>query len=139
MAARSKTGSRRTVIVHLRLTLQENAALMGACAAKNLTVSEGLRRLAREAGGLGPTLEADEREAIGALTSQIRAIGVNLNQAVRAMNVGHMPEGGLLRGALTGLSEALREANVLYAGLCRKAQARRLAALGAAPAPGARV
>jgi hypothetical protein len=40
---------------------------------------------------------------------------------------------------LTGLSEALREANVLYGSLCRKAQARRLAALGAAPAPGAGV
>jgi Large polyvalent protein-associated domain 7/Relaxase/Mobilisation nuclease domain len=75
-----------------------------------------------------------EREAIGALTSQIRAIGVNLNQAVRAMNAGHMPEGGLLRGALTGLSEALREANVLYGSLCQTSleeRMRRLAALDA--------
>jgi hypothetical protein len=126
MVGRSKTGSRRTAIVHLRLSAEENSALMAVCAARKLTVSEGLRRLVREAGGLGPTLEGADADVVGALTDRMSAIGENLDAAVRMINVGRLPEGGVLRDALTGLSQALREAHGLYAGLCRKAQARHI-------------
>jgi hypothetical protein len=137
MATRSKTGSRRTAIVHLRLSAEENAALMAVCAARKVTVSEGLRRLAREAGGLGPTLEGTEAEAIEALTERMNAIGDSLDQAVRAINVGRLPDGGLFRDVLTGLAGALREAHGIYAGLCRKAQLRRTMAMVAAAATAA--
>jgi Excreted virulence factor EspC, type VII ESX diderm len=137
MVGRSKTGSRRSAIVHLRLSLEENAALMVVCATRKLTVSEGLRRLARDAGGLGPTLEGAERQVIEALTDQMTAIGHSLDQAVRAINVGRLPEGGALRDALTGLSQVLREAHGLYAGLCRKAQARHAGMALGAPAAAA--
>ena len=129
MAGRSKTGLRRTAIVHLRLSAEENSALVAGCAARKLTVSEGLRRLVREAGGLGPTLEGADADVVRALTDRMSAIGDSLDAAVRGINVGRLPEGGVLRDALTGLSQALREAHGLYAGLCRKAQARHAAAM----------
>ena len=138
MARQSKTGSRRTAIVHLRLSAEENGALMAVCAARKLTVSEGLRRLVREVGGLGPTLEGEDAAAVEALTDQMNEIGGGLDQAVRAINVGRLSDGELLRDALTGLSQALREAHGLYARLCRKAQARHATAMSgqsAAAAP----
>ena len=129
MARQSKQGSQRTVIVHLRLSAEENGALMAVCAARKLTVSEGLRRLVREVGGLGPTLEGADVEAVEALTDQMNQIGGGLDQAVQAINVGRLPVNGLLRDALTSLSHALREAHGLYAGLCRRAQARHSSAM----------
>jgi hypothetical protein len=136
MARQSKSGSRRTAIVHLRLSAEENAALMAVCMARKLTVSEGLRRLVREAGGLGPTLEGTDAGAVEAITERMTAIGDSLDAAVRTINVGRLPEGELPRDALTGLSDALREAHWLYAGLCRKAQARHATAMSGQSAAG---
>jgi hypothetical protein len=124
------TETKRSKVVHVRLTPDENARLAAFCEARGLPVSEALRRLAREAGGLGPIMEGDDRAAIKALTGQMRAIGVNLNQALRALNMGHMPARDQLGPLLGKVIASLDEVDDLFVALCRRAVRRAAVAVG---------
>lgn len=78
----------RQKIVHVRLSEDEFLALEAFCMEVRLSVSEVLRRLARDAGGLGPALDGEVVAAFRGNSEELRRIGVNLNQLARALSGG---------------------------------------------------
>ena len=81
-----KAKSRKKALMRtVRMSEEEFELFSGFCASQGLTTSEALRRLARSAALLGPTLTGEARAEVVALTRQMRAIGTNLNQAVHRM------------------------------------------------------
>ncbi|NTJ51558.1 MobC family plasmid mobilization relaxosome protein [Agrobacterium rhizogenes] len=88
------TGQRRAnrnKSVRVRLSEAEYSALTGFAVDAALPTSEVLRRLAREAAGLGPTFDGDMSKKIQSAIVQLRKIGVNLNQIARVLNSGRAP------------------------------------------------
>ena len=106
--------------VAVRLSDDERAQFAAFCAAQNLTPSEALRRFVRSAALYGPTFEGEARDAIRAWTVQIRSIGVNLNQVVRAMNTGLVPDSAKLREWLKDLYSILVDQGEFYDSLCAR-------------------
>jgi ABC-type transporter Mla subunit MlaD len=76
----------RQKVVHVRMNEAEFLAFEAFCADVNLTVSEVLRRLVRQAAGLGPALDGDLKATVLAHAEELRRVGVNLNQIARALN-----------------------------------------------------
>jgi hypothetical protein len=73
---------RLDVTLTVRLALEERAALQTAAEAHDLTVSEAIRHLVRQASGL-LALRSDEQEALAAARRDLSSIGTNLNQLAR--------------------------------------------------------
>lgn len=82
--------------VRIRLSVREFDALTAFSREAGLTVSEVLRRLGREASGLGPVFQGEAALAIRAQTEQLRKAAVNLNQLAKSMNSGRNPRYGHL-------------------------------------------
>jgi antitoxin component of RelBE/YafQ-DinJ toxin-antitoxin module len=116
---------KRSEVIHVRLTEEERARFADLCAPGDLPVSEAVRRLMREAAGLGPTFEGEVAEKIDGLTQQLKAIGVDLSEAVRAINVGKAPEAVAMRTTFEGFAEMLWEVEGFYRSLCAVARERR--------------
>ncbi len=76
----------RQKVVRVRLNEAEFLAFEAFCADANLTVSEVLRRLVRQAAGLGPAFDGDLKEIVLAHAEELRRVGVNLNQIARVLN-----------------------------------------------------
>ena len=114
----------KSQVVRLRLTEAELARLSAFCAERGLTPSEVLRRLAREAGGSGPTFDGETRIAIIELIRQMRAIGININQTARAMNAGLVPSNRQLQEAFGQLTALLVDQEALYSSLCAEMRER---------------
>ncbi|GLS20113.1 hypothetical protein GCM10007874_31300 [Labrys miyagiensis] len=95
--------------------------------------SDLLRRGARLVSGLGPTFDGETRAAISRMASQIRSIGVNINQAVRAMNAGLVPSNKELQDAFGQLTFLLHETREAYLSLCSDGRARALLAMSEDP------
>lgn len=91
----------------VRLSEAEFSALTKFAAEAGLTTSDVLRRLARAAGGFGPTLEGDAAASLRANVVQLRKVGVNLNQVARALNRGRTPGYEHLRGGIEQLARLL--------------------------------
>ena len=125
-----KAKSRKKALMRtVRMSEEEFELFSGFCVAQGLTTSEALRRLARSAALLGPTLTGEARAEIVALTRQMRAIGTNLNQAVHRMNAGHMvPEDEMTR-YLDGVHGTIIELDRLYRSLCARAHKRAVQAV----------
>jgi hypothetical protein len=117
---------KRSEVIHVRLTEDERARFVALCAPENLQVSEAVRRLMREAAGLGPTFEGEVAEKIDGLIAQLKAIGVDVGEAVRAINVGKAPETAAMRTTFEGFAEVLWEVEGFYRSLCAAARERRL-------------
>ncbi|WP_158816091.1 hypothetical protein [Methylocapsa sp. S129] len=122
---------RRSEIIHVRLTEEELALFSSVCAPDDAPISEAVRRLMREAAGLGPTFDGEVADKIGALTDQLKAIGVDITQAVRAINVGNAPEAAAMRTTFEEFAELLWEVERFYRSLCTTARERRRPAAGA--------
>lgn len=120
---------RKTTVIHVRLTEEEHELFAGFCVVQGLTHSEAIRRLVRAATFLGPTFEGEARAEVVALTRQLRAVGVNLNQAVRHMNAGHMASSADVTEWLTAARGVIVEITSLYRSLCARAQQRAQRAL----------
>ncbi|MFS8056336.1 plasmid mobilization relaxosome protein MobC [Rhizobium sp. BR 317] len=78
--------ARKERVIHVRLAVSEHAAVEHAAAAADMTVSGFMRSLALEGAGIQPFLTEDDRTILDILASQMRAIGVNLNQLTRTAN-----------------------------------------------------
>jgi hypothetical protein len=122
---------KRSEIIHVRLTAEERAQFSSVCASDDTPISEAVRRLMREAAGLGPTFDGDVADKIGALTDQLKVIATDLNQAVRAINVGKAPEAAAIRTTFEEFAEALWEVESFYRSLCTTARERRRSAVSA--------
>lgn len=76
----------RQKVVHVRLSQAEFLAFETFCADVNLTVSEVLRRLARQASGLELAFNADLKEIVLAHADELRRVGANIDQIARALS-----------------------------------------------------
>ncbi len=74
----------RTVHLSVRLSANEVAAVRTAAAARGMKPSQWLRSVVRVRLGAGTQYSGPELHELRTLTNQVRRIGVNLNQLVRA-------------------------------------------------------
>ncbi|MEQ1409451.1 plasmid mobilization relaxosome protein MobC [Neorhizobium sp. Rsf11] len=81
-----KAEERKERVVHARFSASELTAIEQAAGAAGLTVSAFMRSLTLEGAGVRPFLTDDDRAVFEMLISDMRAIGVNLNQLARAVN-----------------------------------------------------
>ncbi|ACM31121.1 plasmid mobilization relaxosome protein MobC [Rhizobium rhizogenes] len=101
--------ARRNKSVRVRLSAAEFCALTAFATDAALPTSEVLRRLAREASGLGPTFEGDMSKKIQLIIVQLRKIGVNLNQIARVLNSGSTPGYEPLLGGIERLARLVAQ------------------------------
>ena len=92
-----QAGKPRSARLDLRLPVDDKAALVEAAAAEGITVSELIRR--KVLGAHVPSLGGADRSALGAVSGQLRRLGNNFNQWLRAA---HLASRGL------GPAETLR-------------------------------
>jgi len=83
-----------------------------------------MRRMARGAAGLGPTFSGEGHSQIVELTRQVRAVGVNLNQAVHHMNAGHAFPADEMRSWLEETLGVIKALDTLYSSLAGRARSR---------------
>ncbi|MHA6645751.1 MobC domain-containing protein [Mesorhizobium sp. A623] len=96
-------------VAHIRFSADELASLKAIAQRESVTVSEVVRRLVRaEAGDLPVATEA-LRPAIVDMTDQLRRVGINFNQAVRAMNEGRAGHDEDLERALIAVGDLVRQ------------------------------
>lgn len=119
---RLSASTRRDHAVRVRLTAAELAALTSFAEENGASTSEILRRLAREAAGMGPSLGGDEALGLAANVAQLRKAGVNLNQITRALNAGRSPGYAALKGGIERLSRIVAEQMVMLEAMCVKAR-----------------
>jgi hypothetical protein len=104
-----KSASRRYgEVAHIRFSVDELARLKANAQRENVTVSEVVRRLVRAETGQLPVATEALRPAIVDMTDQLRRIGINFNQAVRAMNEGHAGHDEDLERALIAVGDLVR-------------------------------
>jgi hypothetical protein len=121
--------TRRTVFLRARVTPDERERFMTLCDARRIDASTGLRRLVREATAFGPALEGDSRAAVLGLTAQLKAVGVNLNQVVRAMNTGLVPSSGAILANVQACAEQIKRAEAMFVSICEPRFQKAVAAL----------
>lgn len=105
----TKNASRRYgEVLHVRLSTAEMERLRAIAGGEAVTVSEVVRRLVRTEAGFLPAATRELRPSIEEATDQLRRVGVNFNQAVRAMNEGRVPYDEDLERALIAVGELVR-------------------------------
>lgn len=82
--------SKKGEVIRVRLEPDEKRALEELCGVEQVTQSEAIRRLLRDQEGLSLPVAAVDRQRFDALDESLRRVGINLNQAVRAMNEGRV-------------------------------------------------
>src|SRR4051794_9586125 len=110
----AKKPTARSATIQARVTPDELASLTAIATAQGVTTSEIVRRLVRSVAGLPITADPETRPAIEALVDQFRRVGVNLNQAVRAMNEGRVDYEPALAAVLDDLLTATEGARAAY-------------------------
>jgi hypothetical protein len=121
-------------MICFRLTKLEADALRAFCASQGLSVTEAMRRMAKAAAGFGPTFTGEGRTEVVELTRQLRAVGVNLNQAVHRINAGRAIPDAELEVWLADALHVIRGLDTLYSSLAGRSQARAVAAVEASSA-----
>ncbi len=124
MADENAGSERRSEILRFRLSEPEAQAFRAFCDNHNLSVTEAMRRMARGAAGLGPTFSGEGHSQIVELTRQVRAVGVNLNQAVHHMNAGHAFPADEMRSWLEETLGVIKALDTLYSSLAGRARSR---------------
>jgi hypothetical protein len=96
----------RSEVVRVRLMPEERQALAALCG-EDRTASEVIRLLFRDQAGLPLPVGPMEADALRGTNEELRRIGINLNQAVRAMNEGRVGYEPHLDAALRNLLEGV--------------------------------
>jgi hypothetical protein len=96
----------RSEVVRVRLQPEERQALAAICG-DSRTASDVIRLLFREQAGLPLPVGPAEAEALRDTNEELRRIGINLNQAVRAMNEGRVGYEPHLDAALRKLANGV--------------------------------
>ncbi|RWI14923.1 MAG: plasmid mobilization relaxosome protein MobC [Mesorhizobium sp.] len=112
-------------VVRFRVSADEKTALSAASEREGVPESEVIRRLLRAEVGLFLPVADVDRPAIKGLHEQLRKIGGNLNQAVRAMNAGRVGYEPALAKSLAALLGMVQPMNKRLAEMARPARARR--------------
>jgi len=109
---------RRAVVAHVRMNAEEHARFAEVCRDRGITISAGLRRLAREASAFGPSLDGQSAEDVRCMIAEWKAVGVDLNQVVRAMNVGRLSESEAIRACIQAALDQLRGVEAMFVSIC---------------------
>ena len=96
----------RSEVVRVRLQPEERQALAALCG-ESRTASDVIRLLFREQAGLPLPVGPAEADALRGTNEELRRIGINLNQAVRAMNEGRVGYEPQLDAALRKLANGV--------------------------------
>ena len=96
-------------VTHIRFSADELASLKGIAQREGVTVSEVVRRLVRAETDHLPVASETLLPAILDMTDQLRRVGLNFNQAVRAMNEGRIPYDEDLERALIAVGDLVRQ------------------------------
>ncbi|MFU0505751.1 plasmid mobilization protein [Pseudaminobacter sp. NGMCC 1.201702] len=96
----SRKRFRREKIAHVRLSEAEFAAVKAAADRASLSVSAFVRALALEGAGEKPFLCPADKAIIQLLGQDMRSVGNNLNQVVRALNAGRSVDCSYLAAAI---------------------------------------
>jgi hypothetical protein len=79
---------RRDKVVHARFSKAEIARIEDAAETAGMTVSGFLRSLTLEGAGVRPFFSDADRAVLSLLLTDVKSVGVNLNQLARARNRG---------------------------------------------------
>ncbi|PBB22684.1 ribbon-helix-helix protein, CopG family [Mesorhizobium sp. WSM4307] len=105
-----KSASRRYgEVTHIRFSADELASLKAIAEREGATVSEVVRRLVRAQAGHLPVASEALRPAIVDMTDQLRRVGINFNQAVRAMDDGRVAYDEDIEQALMAVGNLVRQ------------------------------
>ena len=105
-----RSGTRRYgAVTHIRFSAEELASLKAIAERENVSVSEVVRRLVRAETGHLPVASDALLPAVLDMTDQLRRVGLNFNQAVRAMNEGRVPYDEDLERALIAVGDLVRQ------------------------------
>lgn len=85
------------------------AGLKAIAEREKVSVSEVVRRLARAETGHLPVASEALLPAVQDMTDQLRRVGLNFNQAARAMNEGRVPYDEDLESALIAVGDLVRQ------------------------------
>lgn len=85
-----KRAERLSETKHIRFAAGELAFIEAIAESENSTFSDVVRRIVRSEADLIPMVDSALRPEIQAMNEQLRKVGINLNQAVRAMNEGRV-------------------------------------------------
>ncbi len=96
-------------VTHVRFSAEELASLKAIAEREGVTVSEVIRRLVRAETGHLPVASEALLPGILDMTDQLRRVGLNFNQAVRAMNEGRVPYDEDLERALIAVGDLVRQ------------------------------
>ena len=110
--------SRRAVVAHVRMNAEEHARFAEVCRGRGITISTGLRRLAREASAFGPSLDGQSAQDIRRMIAEWKAVGVDLNQVVRAMNAGRLSDSQAIRARVRAALDQLRGHEAMFVSIC---------------------
>jgi hypothetical protein len=87
-------------VAHVRLSEDEFAAVEAAATEASMSISAFVRSLSLEGAGAQPFLNPADRAIIQLLGQDMRAVGNNLNQLVRALNTGQSVDSPELAAAI---------------------------------------
>lgn len=96
-------------VTHVRFSAEELASLKAVAERQGVTVSEVVRRLVRAETGHLPVASDALLPAVLDMTDQLRRVGLNFNQAVRAMNEGRVTYDEDLERALIAVGDLVRQ------------------------------
>jgi hypothetical protein len=96
-------------VTHIRFSTDELTSLKTMAQREGVSVSEVVRRLVRAETGDLPVASEALLPAILDMTDQLRRVGLNFNQAVRAMNEGRVPYDEDLESALIAVGNLVRQ------------------------------
>jgi hypothetical protein len=108
--ASAKSATRRYgEVTHIRFSSDELASLKAIAQRENATISEVVRRLVHVETGHLPVASEALLPAVLDMTDQLRRVGLNFNQAVRAMKEGRVPYDEDLESALIAVGDLVRQ------------------------------
>ncbi|MCO5163900.1 MAG: MobC family plasmid mobilization relaxosome protein [Mesorhizobium sp.] len=123
--SRSEASKRKDRVAHIRFSPAEFDALEAAAARAGMTVSAFVRSLAMEGAGVRPFLAEGDRAVLALLADGMRAIGGNLNQIARAINIGRVPADEELLGSIKDAHVVATTVASEFAQMTRRAAAHR--------------
>jgi hypothetical protein len=109
--ASTATAPRRKARLRTELSAADEDRLQQAVVLFGLPKAEVVRRLIRAAVQAGPALSADNTETVIALAQQMRKVGMNLAQILKAIHCGQATSMADTEAVWRGLHEALSAIN----------------------------